>query len=571
MSYADRPWVKYYDPGVDAEVDVPEITLVDRFEDIVSRFGKRPALHFFGVTLTYEELDGLANRFANALIQAGCGRGDVVAICLPNIPQYVIAQIGAAKAGCAASGVSPLLAPGEFSHQLNDSKAKSLVTLDAIFCSRLPGLVDDLPHLRQIVATNIVDFLPPIKRTLARWLRKVPCGKVEAVPGRQVIGFNDILSRFPREDPGVSFSPDDTCLVQYTGGTTGLPKGTVLTHRNMITNLDQIETWVSPRFGEEVALSGFPLFHLAGLILCLTAISMGAAQILIPDPRNTKHIVKEMVAYRPTFMANVPSLYMMLMDDPAFHRLDFSRLDMCISGASAFPVEAIRRLESIIGVGKVLEVYGMTETSPIVTMNPRRGPKRVGTVGLPIPGTAVRIMDLETGLEDVPLGDEGEVVVSGGQVMKGYLNKPDETAIALREHDGSTWLHTGDVGRMDEDGFLTIVDRAKDMLSVGGFKVFSREVEEKLYEHPAIEFCAIIGEPNPKRPGSELVKLVVQPTAGYKTRDPERVKDDILSFAREQMAPYKVPKSIEFIDEMPLTQVGKVDKKRLRARGVGAA
>ena len=255
---------------------------------------------------------------------------------------------------------------------------------------------------------------------------------------------------------------------------------------------------------------------------------------------------------------------MMLAEEPAFRTLDFSSLKFCISGASPYPAESILELERVIGSGKLMEVYGLTESSPIITMNPRLGVKKIGTVGLPVSSTEVRVVDLEDGTTQVPVGEEGELIVSGGQVMHEYLGRSEETRIALREHDGRIWLHTGDVARMDEDGYFTIVDRTKDMLNVGGFKVFSREVEEKLYEHPAIEFCAIIGVPNVKRPGTDVVKLVVELSQAQKTRNSDEVKAALTAFCRENFSPYKVPKHIEIIDEMPLTMVGKVDKKALK-------
>jgi long-chain acyl-CoA synthetase len=285
--------------------------------------------------------------------------------------------------------------------------------------------------------------------------------------------------------------------------------------------------------------------------------------VLIPDPRDTKHIIKEMARYRPTSLINVPSLYMMLMEEPGFRKLDFSNLKFCVSGAAPFPADGIEELERVIGANKLIEVYGMTETSPIITMNPRRGKKKAGTVGLPVQSTRVKLVDLETGTREVPLGEEGEIIAQGPQVMKGYLNRPDETACALRELQGERWLYTGDVARMDEQGYVTIVDRTKDMLNVGGFKVFSREVEEKLHDHLTIELCAIVGVPNPRRPGSELVKLVVQLGQAYKDSSKEDIKEDILSFAREHLSPYKIPKVIEFMDRLPLTPVGKVDKNSL--------
>ena len=564
MQYDDRFWIKSYDPSVSADVEVPERSLTDRFDEIAAKFPHNPALHFIGLKLTYEELMAHANRFAQAVISNGCAPGDVVAISLPNTPQYLIALFGTLKAGCVASGVSPLLTAPELAFQLKDSGAKVLVTLDAIFEHRLAGVADELPDLILVIATGVLDFLPAYKRVLGRLIKKVPHGKLRPLRDKKLMRFMDIPRGYPAYPSNVKVQPDDHCLLQYTGGTTGLPKGTVLTHRNIVANLAQVEAWIKPSYGSEVFLSGFPLFHLAGLVLGLSAICVGGDQILIPNPRDTKHIVKEISRHKPTILVNVPSLYMMLLDTPGFRILDFSRLSLALSGAAPFPVEAVRELETVLGAGKLLEVYGMTEASPIVTMNPYLGKKRVGTVGIPVPGTWVRLVDLETGSEQVPVGTEGEIVVSGPQIMKCYFKRPDETSVALRERDGRIWLHTGDVGRMDKDGFITIVDRAKDMLSVGGFKVFSRELEEKLYQLPAIELCAIIGIPNPKRPGSEVVKLVMQPSQAFKERDENELKADILAFSRENFAPYKVPKIIEIVDSMPITAVGKVDKKALR-------
>ncbi|MCA1960025.1 MAG: AMP-binding protein [Desulfomonile sp.] len=564
MIYDEKPWLKFYDSGVAAEVEIPSISFVDRFNEVAVEFRRRPALHFLGITMTYEELNTHANRFANFLLRCGCGPGDVVGIHLPNLPQYLIAQIGALKAGCATSGVSPLLTPRELTYQLNDCKVKALVTLDATFEHRLAGIFGDLPDIKLVVATGALDFLPGYKRVLGRLLKKVPTGKVGPVTGKQVTTFREVLSRYPADDPAIKVAADDNCLIQYTGGTTGLPKGTVITHRNVIATSVHTSEWARPNTGHEVFLSGFPFFHLAGLAMGLCAMYCASAQVLIPNPRDTKGMVKEIARYRPTILVNVPSLYLMLLEEPGFQKLDFSRLGYCLSGASPFAVESIRALEAVVGEGKLLEVYGMTESTALITMNPRWGQKKIGTVGMPLPNTRVRIVDLETRSTPLPLGEPGELIVSGPQIMKEYFNKPDETANSMRKHDGGIWFHTGDVAKMDEEGYITIVDRAKDMLSVSGFKVFSRELEEKLYEHPAIEFCAIVGVPNPKRPGSDIVRLVYQPSQSYKSQDPEQTKKEILEFARKNFAPYKVPKIIDSVDAIPLTAVGKVDKKALR-------
>ncbi len=564
MAYDARPWLKHYDPAIPPDFHIPETSLIEQFNRVAAKVPRSTAVHFLGVSLTYEQLTAYADRFAQALVAYGCVKGDVVGINLPNIPQYLIAQLGVFKAGCAASGVSPLLTPGEMAHQLNDCGAKVLVTLDAIFEHRFLGIAHQVPSLKTVVATGILDFLPAYKRLLARVLKKVPHGTVRPLPDKLVVRFMDLLSKYPPRDPGVKVEPDDPCLIQYTGGTTGLPKGTVITDRNLVAELTIVTEWLQMDWGKEVILSGFPLFHIAGLALGLGTMFMGHTQILIPDPRNTKHIVREMATYRPTLLVNVPSLYMMLLEEPAFRRLDFSRLGFCLSAASPFPSESIRALEEVVGQGKLVEAYGMTEVSSLATTNPRRGTKKIGSVGLPLPNTKMRLMDLETGTRQVPVGEEGEIVVSGPQVMKEYLNKPAETATVLREHDGEVWLHTGDIARMDEDGYFFIVDRAKDMLNVGGFKVFSREVEEKLCEHPAIELCAILGAPNPKRPGTEIVQLVFQPSAAYRQRLEADLVEEIITFARENLASYKIPRVVKMIDQLPLTPVGKVDKKALR-------
>jgi acyl-CoA synthetase (AMP-forming)/AMP-acid ligase II len=268
--------------------------------------------------------------------------------------------------------------------------------------------------------------------------------------------------------------------------------------------------------------------------------------------------------YKPTMLANVPTLYQMLLDELMFHQLDFSQCKVCISGAAPFSTESIRKLESVVGEAKVMEVYGMTETSPLLTMNPYKGKKKIGTVGIPIQNVSVKLVDLETGLNEVPVGMEGELIAKGPQIMAGYKDKQAETDYAIRELNGQKWLYSGDVAIMDEDGYFKIVDRTKDMVNVGGYKVFSREVEEVIYQHQAVAFCAIVGKPHPERPGSELVKAVIQAKGDFIQLDQKALTEDILDFCKKQMAPYKIPKMIEFVEAMPLTSVGKVDKKALR-------
>ena len=567
MNSNDQPWRKSYDPWIQPDLPPTNDTVLDILDRMFDGFPNRAAWHFLGTARTFGQLAEDSRRFAHFLAEAGCSPGDVIGINLPNTPQYIIAMVGALRAGCAVTGVSPLLSAKEMAHQLEDSGAKVLVTLDATYEQRFMKVQEELPRVTHTVVTSVGDFLPPLKRFIGKAIGKIPTGKALPVPGKNLVFFMDLVRNHPPDAPQVETGPEDLAFIQYTGGTTGLPKGAELTHGNLAANHEHFANWSNRAPGEDVSCSGFPFFHLAGLSLCISSLGLATTQIIIPDPRNTKLICRQIARYKPTFLVNVPSLYQMLLDTPAFHTIDFSsfeRFSGCISAAAPLPAESYRALEKVVGEGHVIELYGMTETGPVISMNPGEGKKKVSSVGLPCPRTAIKLVDLETGTREVPLGEEGEVIAKGPQVMRGYHNQPEETAKALRQFEGETWMYTGDVGRMDEDGYLFLVDRAKDMIIVGGYKVFSIEAEEELYDHPAVEYCAIIGLPNPGRPGSELVKAVIQVTGDYENKDREELKEEIVAFCRNCMAPYKVPKIVEFIEEMPLTPVGKVDKKALR-------
>jgi acyl-CoA synthetase (AMP-forming)/AMP-acid ligase II len=562
--YDQTPWLKFYESRLSPEVKAVDETYVDLLERGLKFRPEIAAFHFLGIKITYKELDRLSMRFASYIRKQGCNPGDVVGIDLPNIPQYVIALAGALRAGCVVTGISPLLVPKEMAYQLNDSGAKALVTLDAIYENRVQKIKDDIPKVTCIITTNIADYLPLYKRILGKLTKKVPSGKVETIKGKEVSSFKAALSNTLPDIPKASVKPDDTCFIQYTGGTTGMPKGAELTHRNMVSNLAQGRQWLDLSMAGGTVCSGFPYFHMAGLYFGMTCMSLAFTQCLIPDPRNTKNICKEIAAHRPMMMLMVPSLYQMLIDDPAFSMIDFSSCKACISGASPFSKEAINALEAIVGKGKVVELYGMTEASPIITMNPLNGKKKIGSVGIPLQSTQIKLVDVESGTREVALGEVGEIIVHGPQVMKGYHNKPEETTNTLREFQGAKWLYTGDVASMDADGYFSIADRTKDMLIVSGYKVFSREVEEVLSEHKAVELCAIIGIKNPERPDSQIVKAVIQLSKDAQAKGQEEVKKEILEHCKENLAPYKIPKVIVFTDSLPLTAVGKVDKKVLR-------
>ena len=567
--YAQRFWKKNWDAGLeDLKPAEFETTYVDMIRRTFDELPDKTALAYLGVEITFGKLDHYANRFAGMLRENGFEKGDVVGINLPNIPEYLIAVIGTLRAGCVVSGVSPLLSAEQIKYQLNDlgstGKKVGLVTLDAIFAGHIVKIAADIPQLKLVAATSVAGFLPKIKQVLGKLLKKIPSGKIGALPGKTVLDFHkDVLKKYSADPVRVELTPDDLGWIQYTGGTTGAPKGAMLSHRNGVHNILSCNRWLGWEWGQGVLLSAFPMFHIAGLTVAESAVFIGWTQVLIPNPRDTAHICGEMEKYKPTNLANVPSLYQMLMADPAFKKLDHSELGTCISAAAPFPEESQRELERIIGEGKLLELYGMTETSPVATMNPSKGKKKLGSIGMPFLNVACKLVDPGSG-EKVPLGEAGEVCVKGPLVMQGYLNRPEETRHAI---DDDGYMHTGDVGIMDEDGFIRLVDRTKDMIIVGGFKVFSSKVEDVLSNHPAIELMALVGIDNPKRPGSEIVKAYIQRDSGYRFYGGEdALKEDIIKFARDKCAPYEIPKVIEFIDEIPLTAVGKIDKKVLRAK-----
>lgn len=559
--YDEKIWLKSYDNGVSAEIDPKELntTLLGLFNPAFKEFSQQLSVHYLGIDFTFKDIDNLSNKYANMLVENGFKKGDVLGISLVNTPQYLISYLGTLKAGGVCSGLSPLFSAEEIEYQLKDSKAKAVIVLDAVFAKILIDVVDNLPDLKIIIATNLADFLPGWKRFIAKLFKRVPKGKVIPITGKTVIKFRDILKDYSDEFEMVQVKPDDTALLMYTGGTTGFPKGSILSHKNVSNNMIQMTKWLQIERGKDIACSGFPFFHIAGLTFCNMSIYNGFAQILIPNPRDTNMICEAIKKFKPTMLVNVPTLYQMLIKNPKFHDLDHSDLILAISAASPFPVESINELEVIIGKEKLLEVYGMTECSPLVTMNPRYGVKKIGTVGLPLPNTEVSLLDPGTN-EPVEKGKSGELCVKGPQVMKGYLNKPEANK---KSFDKNGYFHTGDVAIMDDEGYFKIVDRVKDMIIVSGYKVYSSRVEDILTKHPAIEIVALVGIPDPKRPGSEIVKAYITKHPKY-TGDNETARKEILEYAKEKLAPYEVPKIIDFRDELPMSIVGKVLKRELR-------
>ncbi|TFG02252.1 MAG: AMP-dependent synthetase, partial [Promethearchaeota archaeon] len=539
----------------------------DTLRESVKTFPGSLVYEFMGTTCTYREFEKDVIAFANFLIDNGLKKGDKISINLPNCPQFMIALYGAFYAGVVVSGMNFLLQTNEIIYQLSDCEAKAIVTMDSFYEEKVrKALASGKTNVKLVVTTNISDMMDigGAKKFLGKLLKKIPTGKIKPIEGMKFIKFPEILETYPNDrPPDVKLNPkEDLAFLQYTGGTTGPPKGAMLTHFNEVANIDQVIHWweIDVRRGRDIFISGFPFFHLAGLFMNLGAVAYACMQLLIPNPRDMDHIIDLIKEWEPNLMVNVPTLYLMLLNEPKFREIDLNSIRVYVSGAAPFPAESIKNFEKIVGLHKLLEVYGMTEASPIATMNPYLGERRIGKVGLPVSNTLLKIVNVENKEQEVPLGEAGEIAIKGPQIFQGYWKKPDETKNALK--DG--WFYTGDVGIMDEDGHLKIVDRTKDMIIVSGYKVFSVEVDNKMVKHPAIQLASTIGIPDPDRPGSEMVKLYVLLEEGYSAT--EELKDEIRLFAEENLARYKVPKIIEIVQEIPLTTVGKIDKRALRAK-----
>ncbi|TFF90142.1 MAG: AMP-dependent synthetase [Promethearchaeota archaeon] len=565
-TYESKFWTKNYDDHVTKKnLKIPNKSLGKIFDVAMQRFPNKPACWFMKREMPYSELRDYVHRFATFLQENGLEKGDRVAINLPNCPQYLIANYGTILAGGVASGCSPLLSEDEIAYQINDSKAKFIVTLDAVYAKILKkeGVLDKVPNLETVITTNVSEFmgLSSIMVFLGKLLGKIPKGKVSPYPGKNIVKFQDVLNTEINLKEVEVDPKKDLVLLQYTGGTTGRPKGTQITHYNETANILQVADWLNLEIGEDLDLSAFPYFHIAGLFFNHCALYHSDPQVCIADPRDTNHIIKEIIDKRPTMIANVPSLYLMIMNNPKVKTIPddvLEHVNVFITAAAPFPSESIREFESVMNAeNKVMEVYGMTEASPLLTMNPYLGEKKVGWVGLPLQDTEIRLVNIETG-EDAPLGESGEIIAKGPQVTPGYLNKPEANKKTII--DG--WFHTGDVGIMDEKGYIKLVDRVKDMINVSGFKVYSVHVEEVMTKQQDIEIIALIGVKDEKRPGSEIVKAFITLKEGLEPT--EEVKERIKQYAKDNLAKYEIPKLWEFKKELPLTTVGKVLKRELR-------
>jgi long-chain acyl-CoA synthetase len=548
----DRIWLKSYPKGIPATIDVNEYASVrDVFDRVIAQFGPRPAYTCMGQSISFAELDAASAAFGAFLQGRGLKKGARVALMLPNVLQYPVCLFGVLRAGYTVVNTNPLYTPRELEHQLSDSGAEVLVVVEN-FAHTVQEVVRRTP-VKQVVVTSIGEMLGwkgPLVDFMLRHVKKmIPAWNL---PGSMTLSAALAEGR-RRKLEQVPITHDDIAFLQYTGGTTGVAKGAMLLHRNIIANLLQAGAWVKPSLGIErhVILTPLPLYHIFSLTAnCLVFMTLGAENVLIPNPRDIPGFVKEMRRHRFTAFTGVNTLFNALLNNAAFAKLDFSSLRLTLGGGMAVQKAVAERWKQVTGV-PLIEAYGLTETSPAATINPLDLPEYNGAIGLPIPSTDLVLRD-DAG-HDVALGQPGEICIRGPQVMAGYWQRPDETAKVL---DADGWLATGDVGVMDDRGFVRIVDRKKDMILVSGFNVYPNEVEAVVAMHPGVLECAAIGVPDAK--SGEAVKLFVV------RRDAELTAEALLAHCRQQLTGYKSPREVEFRTELPKSNVGKILRRELR-------
>jgi len=567
------PWkTPYWPEGVPQKVDDFNIPLFQLLDDAARDYPNQAYTIFNDATRSYAQVKETADRVANFLHAKGIRKGDRVAIFLPNLPHYPAVYFGILKAGAVCVTCNPLYTPGELNYQLNDAGAR------ALFCMDHPQFYDTAEKairetaVETVVVCNVKSYLPWLKGFLGGLLGKIPRAERHAAGH---LMFDDVVAGADPIPPEVTIDPmEDLALIIYTGGTTGRPKGAALTHSNFVYDLKGLDAWVrlvheeggSPegirRGGYHCYLGVLPWYHSFGMTCAmLSACASGSRLLCVPDPRAGDppftEVLKLVQKHRPTLMPAVPTIFVAFTNHSLLDQFDLTSLMGCFSGGAPLPPEVCKRFEEKTGA-VIFEGYGLSETAPVVTANPTfKDTRKIGSIGLPLPGTVLKILDAETGLTELPRGEDGEVAICGPQVMKTYWNKPEETAEVFRQIDGQRFFLTGDIGHVDENGFVVITDRKKDMILVGGFNVYPREVEDILFTHPKVALVAVVGIPDEK--SGETVKAFIQVNPGETCTE-----EEILQFCKENMAGYKRPKQIEFRDAIPVSAVGKVLRRVLR-------
>jgi long-chain acyl-CoA synthetase len=548
----DRPWLKFYDEGVPHALEPSDKTVPDFLRWAAENYPRHTATAFMGARLTYRDLLDKVQRLASALRRFGINKGDRVAIILPNSPQLVIAYYATLWLGGVTVLTNPLYVERELEYQWGDAGIKVIITLDLLF-PKVEAVGQKL-GVNQIIVTGVQDFLPIAKKLLLPLQLRRQGRWVDIDYNHMVSAFKDLVNRREEPHPLVSVSPDDLACLQYTGGTTGLPKGAMLTHRNLVASVRQVRQFLLQGHTEatDKAVVILPIFHVYGMVIMNLGMHLAATLVLLPR-FEAKSLVEAIKNERPTFFLGVPALYVAILNYPGIDEVDLTSIKVCFSGGAPLPVEVIEEFERRT-TSRIAEAYGMTETASVTHVNPRQGQRKYGSVGVPLVGTDAKIVDATDGAIELGFNEPGELLIKGPQVMQGYWNRSEETAQTLTEDD---WLHSGDIATMDEEGYFTIVDRKKDLILSAGFNVYPREVEEVLYQHPSVEHAAVIGIPHKVR--GEKITAYIQLKDGKTATAAE-----IRQFCKERLADYKVPRSVVFKDKLPISMAGKVLRRILR-------
>ena len=540
-------WVPHYDQGVPESIHCPDSTVYQLLEEAVEANPSGTATLFAGTRTSYRKLGATVDRFASVLSGLGVKKGDRVALVLPNIPAYPIAHFAVLKLGGILVPTNPLYVERELASQLNNSRAETVVILDQLY-PRLSKVRDDT-SVKRVILTGVKDFLPMVLGILYGLKNR---SSVRADEAKGIYTYRNLMKQPFRSVSAEPVSPEETAIFLYTGGTTGVSKGAVLTHQNLVVNVHQTRSWLwSMQLGQEVLLCALPFFHSYGMTTGLHLAVVSHSTMLLVPRFELVDVVKQIKKHRPTIFCGVPSLYNAVSRYSKVSSSDVSSIRLCISGGAALPADIQQRFEALTG-GKLVEGYGLSETSPVALVNPTHGHRKSGTIGVPVPGTEAKVVDPETRATLAP-GQVGELAIKGPQVMKEYWQMPEETAQVLQ--DG--WLYTGDMAVMDEEGFFSIVDRKKDMIISAGMNIYPREVEEVLHHHPKIVEAAVVGIPSRVR--EETVKAFVVLEEGQ-----ELTQQELVQFCADKLSKYKIPKRVEFVEELPKSTLGKVLKRVLK-------
>jgi long-chain acyl-CoA synthetase len=559
---ADKRWLTHYDPDVRASLaPYPDKTLIDYQESLAREHPSKPALLFKGATMSYAQLDAESSAFAAALAALGIRKGDLVTLILPNCPQFFVAQFGAWKAGAVVAPLNPTYSEREFEQALRASGSETVVALTP-FYGRVKH-VQKRTRVRHVIATSIKEYLPAVLRLLFTLFKEKKEGhRITIGPGD--LWLQDLLRRHQNDArPNVSVSPDDRAVILSSGGTTGTPKGVIGLHRHYVAAGMQLQEWTrsAKEPWTDVIMLPLPMFHVYGNVGVQPLAFIGPNPLsLVPNPRDIPDLLKTIKQVKPAFFSGVPTLYSAILNHPDVQagKVDLGSIKLCFSGAAALMAETKRRFEEKTGA-RLIEGYSLTEGMMACCVNPVKGTNKIGSIGVPLPDVSVRIVDAEEGVRDVPAGEVGEMIMHAPQLMAEYWNNPEETADTVRRHeDGNLWLHTGDLAYMDDDGYVFIVDRKKDMVKTSGFQVWPREIEEVISSHPAVREVGVAGIPDPVKGEVAKAWVVLKP-------DQRATADELRAYCKERLAPYKVPTMVEFRTELPKTMVGKVLRRVLVA------